>query len=161
MARSLGRILWLAFWLLSAAGQVQAGDGFKQWMGCGYGPGYNAPVPPGGAGCGLLNNWGRGCCEVPSSWRLHVWDGYQGDPASYQRSLVGAQPDVNHLHQHRGAGIGPGIGGGNAVSCPYCQGGGASTYPLALPAATTVPPPVDFQPDAQSGRANSSIRSER
>src|SRR5579872_1330701 len=53
MTRSLGRKLLLAaFWLL-ATGTVQAGDCFscKQWMGCGYGPGYNAPVPPGGGCC--------------------------------------------------------------------------------------------------------------
>jgi hypothetical protein len=169
MARSFGRGLFLLV-LLLAADRVQAGDGFKQWMGCGYGPGYNAPVPPGG-GCGLFgNNWGRGCCEIPASWRLNVWDGYRGDPRTYQRSLVGAQPDyipVPSRVGHYGVGIPGGIGDPGAYyngqgACTNCQGGGAGYINVpAVPVPDPVPAATDLPPYGQSGRVTPSIRSLR
>jgi hypothetical protein len=163
MARSYRRLLLPVVLLVSAAaGTLEAGNCgcCKQWMGCGYGPGYNAPQQP---GAGMFN-WGRGCCEVPANWRLHVWDGYHGDPCAYQRSLVGAQPDINHMPQLRVYG-GPGYIGHNsgpAGSCSNCQnGGGGYNYQLQTPAAGTLPPASAFQPVTRSGRANSSVRSQR
>lgn len=171
MTRSLGRRLLPALLLLLAASQVSADDNcyYKQWMGCGYGPGYNAPSKH--ASCGMVNNWGRGCCEVPSNWRLHVWDGYHGDPADYQRSLIGAQTDYNrrplfNVYSTPGAGTGPGPGMNAGAACADCQRGvGAGPYSSAMPVANPTPvaepTPVEVQPDVQSGRANSSIRESR
>jgi hypothetical protein len=164
MTRSLGRSLLLAVLLLPMTSQAQAGDCYQQWMGCGYGPGYNAPSKQ--AGCRMSNNWGRGCCEIPSNWRLHVWDGYQGDPADYQRSLIGAQPDYNRapilkVYSNLGTDMGaaPVAGMGAGAPCANCQNGvGAYPYGTAMPVTGPVPAATDFQPDVQSGRVNSSIR---
>ena len=159
MERSMGgRLLPAVLLVMLIAGPALAGDcNCKRWMGCGYGPGYNAPVPP--------VAWKRGCCEIPGSWRLHVWDGYRGDPWSYQRSMVGAYPDVVHMptaQVYYGAGsagaMGMGAGGGPCSNCP----GGANSFaaPAALPSASPSLAPASGQPSLQSGLVRPAVRNQ-
>lgn len=145
MECSLGRRLLPAVLLVSlVVGDASAGDlcHCKRSMGCGYGPGYNAPVPPVGTG------WHRGCCEIPASWRLHVWDGYRGDPWTYQRSMVGAYPDNVHMPSAQvfyGQGAAGGMGYGNGGACANCAGGGSMMGPSLMPSATPTAAPAYSQ----------------
>ena len=53
----------------------------------------------------------RGCCEVPASWRLHVWDNYRGDRCTWHTSFCGVPKPGS-------AGYGYGFG---SAGCPTCQ----------------------------------------
>ena len=113
---------------LGAATGATAGD-FAQRMGYGYGPGYNAPVPPGYGAYGYTYpycTWQRGCCEIPASWRLHVWDTYQGDYCSWHMSFCGVPKGP------MGQGYGYGYGAGQP-GCVNCQPGAAMAPSSAAP----------------------------
>lgn len=129
---------------------------FKQWVGCGYGPGYNAPGQSGQYNTWPNCPWWRGCCDVPATWRTHVWDGYT-NPYACWGGAAAAGPGYGYGGYPAGgncptcgpqgaAGMGPGYGAYGPAGNFHAVGPGDETIPQQVPAAAQ--PPVTAPPAA-------------